>query len=411
LQDTAPRAVKERASPEAYTGRVIAIDASMCLYQFLIMIREGSSGSFANLSNKEGQVTSHLVGFLARTIRLMESGIKPVYVFDGAPPELKLGELEARRARRERAGEALEAAREGGEAEDVLRSTKMTVRVTPEQTEQTKRLLRLMGVPVIEAPSEAEATCAGLCKAGKVYASATEDLDCLTFGTRVLIRNLFAVESQKKTIYEVTLAAALEQLGLSMEQFVDFCILCGCDYCDSLKGIGPKTAIGLIQRYGRLEGILAGLASDPQSKVAVPPEFLQRAQAARDFFLECETASPDSAALDWGQPDFENLRKFLVEESSFNEDRVARFLDRLRTARGRTTQQPLDKFFAPRPRPGLGASGRLSAEAERAAAPKPELPLAAASGRKQKRREAEVSPQCSASAKKKTGTAGKRQKC
>merc|ERR1719330_39604 len=134
--------------------------------------------------NEDGQVTSHIIGMLTRTIKLMESGIKPVYVFDGKPPELKLGELDARRAKRNEATANLEKAKE---------------RVTREQNEETKRLLRLMGVPVVEAPSEAEATCAALCRDGKVYAAATEDADCLTFGTKILIRNLMAAEAQKKT--------------------------------------------------------------------------------------------------------------------------------------------------------------------------------------------------------------------
>merc|ERR1719506_2819688 len=123
---------------------------------------------------------------------------------------------------------------------------KMTTRVTKEQNEQTKKLLSLMGVPVITAPSEAEATCAALCRDGLVYGAATEDADCLTFGTKVLIRNLMAAESQKKTILEVSLERVLEQLNITMDQFIDFCILSGCDYCDTIKGVGPQTAFKLI---------------------------------------------------------------------------------------------------------------------------------------------------------------------
>merc|ERR1712187_1070727 len=121
-----------------------------------------------------------------------------------------------------------------------------TVRVTKEQNEEVKQLLRLMGIPIVDAPSEAEATCAALCRDGKVYAAATEDADCLTFGTKTLVRNLMAAESQKKTILEVNLELALEQLNVTMDQFIDFCILCGCDYCDTIKGGGPSTAIKLI---------------------------------------------------------------------------------------------------------------------------------------------------------------------
>merc|ERR1719287_275823 len=132
----------------------------------------------------------------------------------------------------------------------------MTVKVTKEQNQQTKELLKLMGIPVVEAPSEAEATCAALCRDGKVHASATEDADCLTFGTKTLVRNLMAAESQKKTILEVSLERVLEQLNISMDQFIDFCILSGCDYCDTIKGVGPQTAIRLIMQHGNIEKVL-----------------------------------------------------------------------------------------------------------------------------------------------------------
>merc|ERR1712003_563594 len=113
--------VREMAGPQAYTGRLLAIDASMCLYQFLIMIRENQSGSYQNLTNEQGQVTSHIIGMLTRTLKLMESGIKPVYVFDGKPPDLKLAELDARRQKRQEANENLAAAIETGDAVAVLK--------------------------------------------------------------------------------------------------------------------------------------------------------------------------------------------------------------------------------------------------------------------------------------------------
>ena len=53
-----------------------------------------------------------------------------------------------------------------------------------------------MGVPVVEAPSEAEAQCAEMAKGGLVYAVATEDMDALTFAAPRLLRNLMAPQSQ-----------------------------------------------------------------------------------------------------------------------------------------------------------------------------------------------------------------------
>lgn len=338
LQEAAPKAIREIDSQAAYTGRMVAIDASMCLYQFLIMIRENHSGSYQNLTNEAGEVTSHIIGMLSRTIKLMESGIKPVYVFDGKPPELKLLELQARREKREAAKENLAAAVEAGDAEQILKNTKMTVKVTKEQNEQTKELLRLMGLPVVDAPSEAEATCAALCRDGKVYAAATEDADCLTFGTKILIRNLMAAESQKKQIMEVSLERALEQLGVTMDQFIDFCILSGCDYCDTLKGVGPATAIRLLMQHGTLEKVIEELGPDK-----VPENF--RYQIARDFFKDCEAVDTSKVEFEFKDPDVEGLTKFLVEKCSFSKDRVDKYIERLVKSKAKTKQRPLTSFF------------------------------------------------------------------
>lgn len=48
----------------------------------------------------------------------------------------------------------------------------------------------------MQAPCEAEASCAALVKSGKVFATATEDMDGLTFGTNVLLRHLTASEAK-----------------------------------------------------------------------------------------------------------------------------------------------------------------------------------------------------------------------
>jgi flap endonuclease-1 len=338
LHDAAPKSIREVDSQAAYTGRSVAIDASMCLYQFLIMIRDNRAGSYQNLTNEDGKVTSHLVGMLSRTLKLMENGIKPVYVFDGKPPELKLGELAQRRAKREEAQKNLAEAQEKGDEEQIQKNTKMTTRVTKEQNEETKTLLRLMGVPVVEAPSEAEATCAALARDGKVYAAATEDADCLTFGTKILIRNLMAAESQKKQILEVHLDRILEQLNISMNQFIDFCILSGCDYCDTLKGVGPSTAIRLLIQHGSLEKVLEELGPEK-----VPENF--KYQDARQFFQECEAVNTQEVDFKWDEPDYEGLEKFLVEQCSFNKERVDNYVARLRKTKSTVKQRPLDSFF------------------------------------------------------------------
>jgi flap endonuclease-1 len=77
-----------------------------------------------------------------------------------------------------------------------------SIKITSEMTKDAKKLIRLMGVPVIEAPGEAEAQCAELVKLGLAYATASEDMDSLTFGSNVLLRGF---NSKKEPIVQIEL--------------------------------------------------------------------------------------------------------------------------------------------------------------------------------------------------------------
>nr|CAD7590870.1 unnamed protein product [Timema genevievae] len=213
IADIAPTSVKE-SEIKNYFGRIVAIDASMSLYQFLIAVR--SEG--AQLTSIDGETTSHLMGTLYRTIRLIENGIKPLYVFDGKPPQLKSGELAKRAERREEAQKSLEKAEEAGDSEQVDKFNRRLVKVTKHHADECKELLKLMGVPYIEAPCEAEAQCAALVKSGKVFATATEDMDALTFGTNVLLRHMTFSEARKMPIQEFHLDRVLEGLQLNQNE-------------------------------------------------------------------------------------------------------------------------------------------------------------------------------------------------
>ena len=110
IQQYADKSYKE-GPMKSYFGRAIALDATMALYQFLVAVRHGEHG---NLTNDAGEVTSHIIGFFYRTIRMMENGIKPIYIFDGKPPDFKAGELEKRKEKREKAQAELKEAEEAG---------------------------------------------------------------------------------------------------------------------------------------------------------------------------------------------------------------------------------------------------------------------------------------------------------
>lgn len=187
---------------------------SMSIYSFLIAVR--SDGQ--QLMSDAGETTSHLMGMFYRTLRIVDNGIKPVYVFDGAPPKLKSGELAKRFARKNEANEQHEEAKETGTAEEVEKFSRRTVRVTREHNEECRRLLTLMGIPYIVAPTEAEAQCAVLARAGKVYAAASEDMDTLTFNSPILLRHLTFSEQRKEPIQEIHLDKTLAGLDMDRNQ-------------------------------------------------------------------------------------------------------------------------------------------------------------------------------------------------
>lgn len=227
----------------------------MCLYQFLIAVRaEG-----AQLTSIDGETTSHLMGTFYRTIRLLENGIKPVYVFDGKPPDLKSGELNKRAERREEAQKALDKATEAGDAAEMDKYNRRLVKVTKEHNNEAKQLLALMGVPYIEAASEAEAQCSAMVKPGIVFGVATEDMDALTFGANILLRHMTFSEARKMPVQEIHHEKVLKGLELEEHEFIDLCILLGCDYCDTIRGAGPKRAFEYITKYRTIEEILKNL--------------------------------------------------------------------------------------------------------------------------------------------------------
>ena len=317
----------------------------MSIYSFLIAVR--SDGQ--QLMSEAGETTSHLMGLFYRTLRMVDNGIKPLYVFDGSPPKLKSGELAKRFQRKSEAHEQHEEAKETGTAEDVEKFSRRTVRVTREHNEECRRLLKLMGVPFIVAPTEAEAQCAVLARAGKVYAAASEDMDTLTFNTPVLLRHLTFSEQRKEPIQEIELAKVLEGLQMEMDQFIDLCCLLGCDYLDPIPKVGPNSALKLIREHGTLAAVVESMQSGAlRSKYTIPEDY--PALEARELFLHPDVRDADHEDCDfkWESPDTEGLIQFLVTEKGFNEDRVRSGASRLGKNMKSQQQSRLEGFFKPR---------------------------------------------------------------
>lgn len=344
----------------------------MSIYSFLIAVR--SEGQ--QLMSESGETTSHLMGMFYRTLRMVDNGIKPLYVFDGAPPKLKSGELAKRGARKAEATEAHEEAKETGTAEEVEKFSRRTVRVTREHNAECKKLLKLMGIPYIDAPTEAEAQCAVLARAGKVYAAASEDMDTLCFDAPILLRHLTFSEQRKEPIQEIHLSKAMEGLNMDRKQvcllikvhglfstkclfkslitprswlfqFIDLCILLGCDYLEPIPKVGPSTALALIREHGTLEKVVEFMNTDPKKKYVIPEDWPY--QDARELFAKPDVRDANHPDCDfkWEAPDVEALVQFLVTDKGFNEDRVRNGAARLTKNLKSAQQSRLEGFFKP----------------------------------------------------------------
>ncbi|MEM0297026.1 MAG: flap endonuclease-1, partial [Zestosphaera sp.] len=247
-------------------GKAVAIDAYNALHQFLAAIRQPDG---TPLMDGRGRVTSHLSGLFYRTINLVESGLKPVYVFDGKPPELKAKEIAERTAIREESLKKYEAALAEGRVEEARKYAQATGRLTTEMVDDSRKLLNAMGIPYVNAPSEGEAQAAHMARKGDVWASVSQDYDSLLFNTPRLLRNITISGKRKlpgKEVYVdvrpelIELDNLLKSLGVTREQLVDIAILLGTDFNpDGVKGVGPKTAFKLIKTHGTLDNAIKTL--------------------------------------------------------------------------------------------------------------------------------------------------------
>src|SRR5256712_10752641 len=171
---------REQTSLKALKGTSFAIDASIEIHQFLALVRKRDGSLF---TDSQGRVTSHLIGLLTRTSRLIaDFDMKPVFIFDGKPNTLKRRTIEMRREARKKAEvEYVEAVSKKDYAKAWSKAV-MTGRVTGSVLDDSKRLLTLMGIPWLEALVDAEAQASYMAAKGHVRAVGSTDHERLLHG-------------------------------------------------------------------------------------------------------------------------------------------------------------------------------------------------------------------------------------
>jgi len=310
---------------EDLKNKRLAIDSSILLYKF----------SYGSKRFPDAVVT----GFINKTIGYLSGGILPVFVFDGKPPDEKERTIEKRRDERRKLYAKVEALekdlndnKDNLTPEEIRRMNEQIifirnqiVHVSKEQKDDVVRILGLIGIPIINSPGEAEHTCSALQKTGVCDYTLTDDSDALVFGSTKVIK--LTKPSKNNIITVFSLKNILNDMSLTLDEFIDMCILCGCDFCESIPKVGPITAFQLIKKHKNIETVLK--VNESINKFTIPQNYGYI--RAREIFKQ-KHPSISSSELSIKHFDDRELRNFLIsKEWSFQN--IDKIIKRISTAR------------------------------------------------------------------------------
>ncbi|MFC3956898.1 flap endonuclease-1 [Halovivax cerinus] len=304
-------------------GSVVAVDAHNWLYRYLTTTVKWTNSDV--YTTADGTEVANLVGMVQGLPKFFEHDIVPVMVFDGGPSELKTDEIESRREQRESYEEQLEIAREEGDQVAIAQLESYTQRLTPTIQETSRELLRLLDVPVVEAPAEGEAQAANIVRNGDADYVGSEDYDALLFGSPRTLRQLTSNGDPEL----MDLQATLDDHDLTLEQLIDVAIMIGTDFNGGVDGIGPKTALSLIGEYG-----------DLWSALEARGDHVEYGDRVRQLFRDPNVTDAYEFTTDL-DPDVEAARDYVCGEWDVDADEVARGFERIEDS---LVQSGLDRW-------------------------------------------------------------------
>lgn len=308
-------------SPDAVTnenlyklsGKRVAVDASLILYQQLL---KSPSGKI--FKNSKGKITSHITGVFYKIMNYISLNIEMIFIFDGKPPDNK---QDCINQRKEKSKKAKEASLTSNSQEEKQKLEKSALRLTSEMINDVKRLLNFMGISYIHPDvGEGEAYASELCRMGYVDYVLTEDMDTMAYACPKLIRNCIDKSLKRKDIVSIfDYTKLINDIELSHEQFLDFCILCGCDYCPVVPRIGEVTAMKLIKTHGNIEEII----EKTKMKYTFPENYIGIFnEAKKNFKIFTDNIRVEDIDIKNSVRDIDGLSTFLIEEVEMNEKRV-----------------------------------------------------------------------------------------
>lgn len=296
---------------DTLAGDTIAVDAHLMLYQ-QIKGKRGQNGKA--VTNQSGKEIAHLLGTWERTAFYLENDIEPVYVFEGGMPDLKVEEHERRRSKTENAKKNFEAAKERGDEEAMEKWGARADTLSYDQIDEVQHLLDLMGVCVVEAPSEADPQCGQLSQEGAVDYVHTEDFDHLLHGVDNLIRRFDDGVGQM-----VARQQLLDDLGYTHEQMVWRQIVAGCDYTTGPNRVAWGRASNMVADADCFEDVIDATLDycSERDELAWNPD---RWRAAWDWFKDPNVE--EGIELESGHLSVRDTREYLVDENGLDGSRV-----------------------------------------------------------------------------------------
>ncbi len=319
IKQNSPDAI-ETINLHKLSGKKVAIDASLFMYKMLINMRTSKNAYF---TNNDGKVISHITGIFYKTSNYLAVNITPIYIFDGKPPQNKQDVLDKRNAKVTNAKESMENTSLTEEEKNNLE--KKTVRLTKEYINDIKQLLDLMGVSYVQANGEAEAYASEMCRKGFVDYVVTEDMDTLAFGCPRMIRTCLDKSIKRSDVISIIdLECVLKNFDMNYTQFLDMCILCGCDYCTNIPRIGNKTAYNLIKKHGSIESMLPNIKN-------VPNDYETKYKESRQLFMMYQNKlDMQQLTIHHSERKLDELYNYLTYTCNMSEKRVQNTIKKIK---------------------------------------------------------------------------------
>ncbi|KAM1008322.1 hypothetical protein ACFX2J_004773 [Malus domestica] len=218
----------------------------------------------------KGIPTSRHIDYCMHRVNLLRHyGVKPILVFDGGLLPMKIEQENKRgRARKENLARAIEHESNGNSAA-AYDCYQKAVDISPSIARELIQVLKQENVCYVVAPYEADAQMTFLAVSKQVEAVITEDSDLIPFGCPRIIFKMDkfgqGVEFQYSMLHR---NKDLSFSGFTKQMLLEMCILSGCDYLQSLPGMGLKRAHALIKKFTSYDKVIKHLK---YSTASVPP--------------------------------------------------------------------------------------------------------------------------------------------